>query len=318
MSLPDFELPAWRREAIIAEFGDGARTWLVDFPKMLARCVERWNLELEVMVPGGLPINVIFHGTSEGKAVTLKTGYPHPELFTEMKTLALYDGCHAVRLIDVSEDAPAILMERIMPGTKLRDVANDITRSQMRIDIMDQLPVAVDDNPGLPTFAGWVDKAFRAFREDGGRDREFSGFIEQAEACFEEIIGRGEPSYLLHGDLHHENILLDESRGWLAIDPKGVTGPKILESGRFLHNFIADEIPDVSSTVEATTASIREILEIRVATFADTLDVDAGDLLRVAWVDLILGSCWVLNSGGDADESIAIARALAPMLPRYS
>ena len=26
---------------------------------------------------------------------------------------------------------------------------------------------------------------------------------------------------LLHGDLHHYNVLPDSERGWLAIDPKG-------------------------------------------------------------------------------------------------
>ena len=29
---------------------------------------------------------------------------------------------------------------------------------------------------------------------------------------------------LLHGDLHHDNVLLDAGRGCLAIDPTGVTG----------------------------------------------------------------------------------------------
>ncbi|WP_373298360.1 aminoglycoside phosphotransferase family protein [Paludibacterium paludis] len=29
---------------------------------------------------------------------------------------------------------------------------------------------------------------------------------------------------LLHGDLHHDNVLFDSSHGWLAIDPKGVIG----------------------------------------------------------------------------------------------
>ena len=32
------------------------------------------------------------------------------------------------------------------------------------------------------------------------------------------------PQMLLHGDLHHWNILSDADRGWMAIDPKGVIG----------------------------------------------------------------------------------------------
>ena len=41
---------------------------------------------------------------------------------------------------------------------------------------------------------------------------------------------------LLHGDLHHENILLDASGNWKAIDPQGRIGEQCLECGRFLLN----------------------------------------------------------------------------------
>lgn len=33
----------------------------------------------------------------------------------------------------------------------------------------------------------------------------------------------------LHGDLHHENILYHQTRGWLAIDPKGLVGNPIYD-----------------------------------------------------------------------------------------
>ena len=41
---------------------------------------------------------------------------------------------------------------------------------------------------------------------------------------------------VLHGDLHHENILFDASKGWVAIDPKGLTGDPALEIGRYCGN----------------------------------------------------------------------------------
>ena len=44
------------------------------------------------------------------------------------------------------------------------------------------------------------------------------------------------PQILLHGDLHHWNILSDADRGWMAIDPKGVIGASCLDVGRFINN----------------------------------------------------------------------------------
>jgi streptomycin 6-kinase len=45
-----------------------------------------------------------------------------------------------------------------------------------------------------------------------------------------------EPQILLHGDLHHFNILLDDDRGWTAIDPQSKIGASCLEFGSFVGN----------------------------------------------------------------------------------
>ena len=47
-----------------------------------------------------------------------------------------------------------------------------------------------------------------------------------------------EPDYLLHGDLHHGNILFDDARGWIAIDPKGLVGLGRLEVARSTYHFL--------------------------------------------------------------------------------
>ena len=41
---------------------------------------------------------------------------------------------------------------------------------------------------------------------------------------------------LLHGDLHHDNILSAERAPWLAIDPKGLVGEPAYETGAWLRN----------------------------------------------------------------------------------
>jgi streptomycin 6-kinase len=53
---------------------------------------------------------------------------------------------------------------------------------------------------------------------------------------FAELAASQGPRCLLHGDLHQTNILWDEQRGWLAIDPKGVIGEPAYEFGAALRN----------------------------------------------------------------------------------
>ena len=42
----------------------------------------------------------------------------------------------------------------------------------------------------------------------------------------------------MHGDLHHDNILLRKDGSYAMIDPKGVAGPEILDLPRYIMNEI--------------------------------------------------------------------------------
>ncbi len=113
--------------------------------------------------------------------------------------------------------------------------------------------------------------------------------------------------WLLHGDLHHENILWDDALGWLAIDPKGVIGPKPMECGRFLHNFVEDEVPGINHLRDAPMDDVCEIMEMRIRTFAAALGLPRADLLRASFVDSVLSFCWTSNSDLPfADELIRV------------
>src|SRR5438067_1309862 len=58
----------------------------------------------------------------------------------------------------------------------------------------------------------------------------------QAEAIFAALLATQVAPVLLHGDLHHENILAAARQPWLAIDPKGVVGEPAYEAGALLRN----------------------------------------------------------------------------------
>jgi streptomycin 6-kinase len=54
--------------------------------------------------------------------------------------------------------------------------------------------------------------------------------VELAEALFAELLASTQQEMLLHGDLHHTNILTAGRQPWLAIDPKGVIGEPAYEA----------------------------------------------------------------------------------------
>ncbi|HKA75114.1 MAG TPA: aminoglycoside phosphotransferase family protein [Xanthobacteraceae bacterium] len=55
--------------------------------------------------------------------------------------------------------------------------------------------------------------------------------LQRACALFGELTPSPGERKLLHGDLHHDNILWDATRGWVAVDPKGVIGEPAYEFG---------------------------------------------------------------------------------------
>ena len=209
-------------------------------------------------------------------------------------------------------------MDRVLPGKKLRNISNIIDRSRIKVRLIGDLPIPISDVAGLPSFGEWMEQAFAEFQDGlmrGGasdHELEFQSFIEMAEATYQKLLPRCPETYLLHGDLHHENILLDEERGWLAIDPKGVRGPRVMECGRFLHNFIEDEIPGIEHVRDATDAQIVNVLEQRFETFGQMLDFDHADIIKATYVDLVLSTCWSSNSKVRVDYSKI--RVLARML----
>ena len=75
------------------------------------------------------------------------------------------------------------------------------------------------------TVADWAaDPGKVRERFNGGAGPFPPQLFEKAEKLFAELIGgMGEP-VLLHGDLHHDNILSAQREPSLAIDPRGVVG----------------------------------------------------------------------------------------------
>lgn len=298
------KLPVFKQRAIVREFGEGAKGWIEHFPRLVTECAERWQLTLLGCASAGLPINVTFFAERHGEQVVLKTGYPHPEQLTEMKALSLYGGRPAVKLIDCSESLGATLMERIVPGTTFRESGNTIERSRRPIDIFARLPQAIDPDCDLPRFEDWLTTAFSEFSTRFGRDHDFHHHITGAAKIFDRICTRDSSRVLLHGDLHHENLLLDEQGNCIAIDPKGVIGPRTIECGRFVHNFLEDEIPGAKTVSEASPEQLREVLDVRVNTLSRSLGMSHQEIAEVAYVDCVLSFCWSINSNhpwrGDA------------------
>lgn len=298
-------------EKVHRVFGDKGRAWLPHLPKILARCHEKWAL------PEGRPCPVVgmtyieFTTTAGGEPVALKVGVPHEELFTEMEALALYNGRGAARLLEADRELGAILMRRAVPGTMLWQVGDNREQTHIAASVMKELPVSVPETHSMPHFSRWTERAFRLTRTEWDpEERMPRDLLGRAEAAFIELSHDRTHDVVLHGDLHHENILWDEADGWLAIDPKGVIGPRCLEVGRYIQNQLPDDGP---------FSICEQLIRERVEIFSTELGMTPETIAAAALVDCVLGHVWSFEDEGPLSEGwyrgIELGRYLCNLLP---
>lgn len=302
-------IPDAFRETIPRIFGEGGCVWLAELPEIVARCRERWELA-SVMPVADLSVNyVAFAVTEVGEAAVLKIGVPHRELFTEMTALQCYGGQRMVPCLDADRALGAMLLERLTPGQMLTALGDNAAETRVAADIMRALPLPCPTEQELPTFAEWLKTAFARLRVERGPGCGPLGrrLVEQADVAFADIQSSSQGDVLLHGDLHHENILFDERRGWTAIDPKGVIGDATLEVGRFLHNQLPCTLP---------LGEKQRRIEERADILAAELGASRERILACALIDKVLSLSWALEDShvtADWPGGVEVAELLAKM-----
>lgn len=212
--------------------------WLGRLPTILADCEQRWSLEV---LPPFAPLSYNYVAPAvraDGTDVVVKVGVPHPELLTEIEALRLYDGRGAVQLLDAVPDRGALLLERLEPGTPLASLPDDERATSIAAQVMRHLWRPVPPEHPFPSVAERAAGLEELRDHFGGASGPFPAtLVETAETLFAELIGSMAEPVLLHGDLHHQNILAAERRPWLAIDCKGLAGEPAYEAAALLlHN----------------------------------------------------------------------------------
>jgi streptomycin 6-kinase len=159
----------------------------------------------------------------------------------------------------------------------------------------------------FPTAARWASglQRLRA-RFDGGTGPLPEEMVQHAEALLVELLASSGAPMLLHGDLHHENILAAERAPWLAIDPKGLIGEAEYEVGALMRNPLPRllALPDVTAT-----------LARRFDILAETLGFDRQRMIAWSWAQAVLSAWWHIEDHGHGWEpTIALAERLTPLL----
>lgn len=225
-------------------FGAAGRRFATELPTLLVRCEQRFAIT--VGPPYELSINYVCRARrADGSSCVLKLAPLHEEntLVAEAAFLRRVAGDGAVRLFEDDPSLGALLLEAVQPGTALTRLVldgHDEMATQVGASTMRALWRPPPPGQVFPSISDEA-QAFDRHRSVYGRGGPIPyAAIDAAEQLYRDLSSSQAAPVLLHGDLHHDNILAaDESRAaghWLAIDPKGLLGEPAYEVGAFLRN----------------------------------------------------------------------------------
>jgi streptomycin 6-kinase len=119
-----------------------------------------------------------------------------------------------------------------------------------------------------------------------------------------ELLADRREQYLLHGDLHHANVLLGEQHRLVVIDPWGLYGDRS-----------ADVAPALHSPIEflSRRTDVDALIRRRLAIYADVLDLDKERLTAWCYVYNVIRALWTLEDADDVAENDAGLRTVAAL-----
>lgn len=272
---------------ISTTFGPAGTAWLERLPEIIGHYAARWDLSVGPAFPNLSYNYVASAARADGTPAVLKLGVPRNELATEIAALELYGGAGACRLLASDAAGGALLLERLEPGNDLAGL-DDAQAMSIAAGVMRQIRRAPPAGHTFPHVADWLAGLAKLRPHFGGSTGPFSEqLVNDAETLSAELLATSAPEVVLHGDLHHFNIL-DSARGWLAIDPKGVIGEPAYEAGALLRN----PIPAILHQPNRPG-----VLLHRAHLLADALGLDAERIKRWAAVQAVLSAWWNVEDG---------------------
>lgn len=257
---------------------------------MFDQYLKRWDLTIDgdafVSLNGNLlPVR------QNGRPAMLKISHVAEEQAGGL-LMAWWSGAGAALVL--AHDGEALLMERAQGSGSLAQMVkcardDEATRILCAVAAHLHAPRA-KPLPTLIPLTQWFEALWRGAAAHGG-------ILELCATTARDLLANPRDVSVLHGDIHHGNVLDFGPSGWLAIDPKGLYGERGFDYANIFCN------PDGKSALAPGC------FDRRVEVVAKASGIDRRRLLQwiLAWTGL--SATWMLED----DEEPVIALGVAKL-----
>ncbi|UXR65460.1 phosphotransferase [Bdellovibrio bacteriovorus] len=272
-------------------FGTSGEVWLQSLPSLISELERKWNWQF--LIPAqDLSYNFVGFGkrNQDDKEVVIKILCPDGVLEKELQWFQFYPDV-TPEILGHDSRIKAFLMEKVRPGDSLKSLVRqgkDAEATRVLAKVILRLGKPVDAVP----------KPFRHVREFIPTLEKLHGkvpteLVHLSAFLFQDLCMTAPQDVLLHGDLHHDNIL-SSGDSWTVIDPHGYVGDPAFEVGAMINNPL-DFYPQ---------GDMQGILETRLQILSEELPWDGQRILSWCFCYSMLSAAWSVEDRQEIPENL--------------
>lgn len=276
---------------IINLHGEKGRQWLDHLPNHVAQLANIYGLS-NLKAVNNLSYNYVLSGFQGAQPIILKLGLDIDGFKREAAALMAFEGFGVVQIF--SENTGLLILECVVPGMSLKSYFPEKDDEAINIteNVIKRLHKApIPSTHEFPHIKDWLEAL------DGDLEIPVQT-LQKARKIRDKLLKTAEPDVLLHGDLHHDNILQNGDE-WLVIDPKGVIGEPAYEVAAFIRN----PIPELLNHSDAPN-----IIHNRVTRFAELFELPSQRILDWCFVESVLSWIWNIQDKLDTEYFIKLTK----------
>jgi streptomycin 6-kinase len=279
-------------------YGERGKQWLAMLPTIIVTLSKHWHLYNIQPIE-----NMTYHYVAKAisvnwQEVVIKIACDEKTICAEKKALSFFDGYACVKLLDYYQPLHALLLQQAKPGITLKTLypSQPELVSIAYVTTMKKL-----HEKGLAFAASFQSITHWLIAIDNRlNDKIPIELLSTAIEIKNNLLATSTKQILLHGDLHHDNIIQDGNT-WLAIDPKGIVGEPEFEIAAF--DFLTE-------SEQQKTAEIHDLLYTRIEIIANKSQLDAKRIFKWVFVRLALAAAWAIEDNMDASKALNLMSAI--------
>lgn len=280
-------------------YGEQGCSWLQHLAEHLMALAKQWNFTFIQPIPN---LTFSFVGLVELKTnnqlAIIKTAPEAKRIAAEIHWLqSIKQGTPQVYAYD--EQKNALLIEYLHPGTPLRvlvEQGNDEEATRIICKLIKAMQMHQQDK--IYHFQHLTELA-KDLRYLKGKIKKYT--LTKAEALFRDLSLDCAHDFLLHGDLHHDNILKQQET-WKVIDPHGYIGDPIAEVGAMIRN---------PQDYNPQDQPLKRYINTRLQILSEELPFDGQKIKAWTFCITLLSAAWNCQDFGVlAEREIQIVAAI--------